>query len=679
MSDDEHADRRQRGVTTRVVVLCLALAFLLGYIIPVIDFKLSNTFLGAQHLPPGAVGALFVLVVVVHPLLKLVSKRWALSRNEALTVYISCLFSSLIPGHGAENFIVPNLLAPFYYASPENKYLTMLQPHLQSWLSPALAGGNYQVGTPGYNAVAGWYEGNGGVVPWNLWIVPLAAWMSLVLATYTMFCCLSAMLRAQWSEREALSFPLLRLPLEMTEDMDSGTRSIPPFFRNRLMWTGFGIAVFIQMLRGLHLYFPDVPDFSLEISGNFFQEPPWNQIGWVDWKVFPIVIGLTYLLTTEVSFSLWFFYWLMKFQLIGAYYLGYAPNSLTGFSGAYPGKTFQAFQAVGAYLAYVAFVLWIARFHLRHVARRAFAPHRVLASAGEKTEVMSYPLAFWGFVGSFVFMTAWTVAAGMRLDVALLLWFCYLVLAIGLTRVAVEGGFLFLLHDMMPLSVVYRLFGASAPAWLNNASGVVPSAFVQGGLVFHLRGFIMPSFVHSFKLAHDHKIAAKPLLRLIIAVILISTAMSFLMAVKLGYDHGGLTLGNTWWASSGAKMPVRFLSSLEALGSEASTPNILPWASLGVGGVLTLGMMIARSRFAAFPFHPIGYLMSMAFPITQFWMSIFIGWACKVLITKYGGHDSYRKTVPLFLGLVLGEVAMMLFWLAVDGWFGRTGHQMMPG
>jgi hypothetical protein len=63
----------------------------------------------------------------------------------------------------------------------------------------------------------------------------------------------------------------------------------------------------------------------------------------------------------------------------------------------------------------------------------------------------------------------------------------------------------------------------------------------------------------------------------------------------------------------------------------------------------------------------------------MFWFSIFLGWLCKGLIMRFGGIDTYRKVTPAFLGLVLGDVSMMLFWLAIDGWQGRTGHQLMPG
>jgi hypothetical protein len=211
----------QRGVTRRVVVLCLLLAGFFGYIIPIIDVKLQNSFLGAQHLPPGAIAVLLVLLLVVNPLMRLFARRFMFSRNEMLTVYIACLFSALVPGHGAENYFVPNIIGLFYYANPENRWLEYWG-QIKSWLSPALwsDGGTY--GEGGRRAVEGWYLGNRPeeAIPWDAWMVPLLAWSALIMAMYVMLGCLSIMLRAQWSEREALAFPLLRLPEEMTQDVD---------------------------------------------------------------------------------------------------------------------------------------------------------------------------------------------------------------------------------------------------------------------------------------------------------------------------------------------------------------------------------------------------------------------------------------------------------------------------
>ena len=62
----------------------------------------------------------------------------------------------------------------------------------------------------------------------------------------------------------------------------------------------------------------------------------------------------------------------------------------------------------------------------------------------------------------------------------------------------------------------------------------------------------------------------------------------------------------------------------------------------------------------------------------QMWFTIFLGWLCKTGITKFGGHDAYHRAVPLFIGITLGDVASMLFWLVIDGWQGRSGHFLMP-
>jgi hypothetical protein len=664
------------GVTRRVVLLSLLLAAIFGYAIPVIDYKLSNTFLGGMHLPPGAVGVLLILVLVINPLLRLGSQKWGLSRNESLTVYLTCLFSSLVPGHGAENYVIPNLLAPFYYATRQNKWLDFLQPYLKPWLTPALTG-NGEVNT---QVIDGWYVGLPAdtAIPWGAWLVPMTFWMGFVLVSYVMLGCLSVILRAQWGDNEALAFPLLRLPLEMTEDMDRSDRytKSSQFFRNPLMWTGFSAAVFIQLLRGLNLYYPDVPTFPLEIStAPMLTEPPWNQLGGIPVAIFPMVVGITYMLTAEISFSLWFFYWFFKFQLIAAYYLGFPAGALPSGTSVVPGKLFTGLQQVGAFGAYVAVILWIGREHLKHVARRAFG--RAAPTSGEKDEILSYPLAFWGFVSAFSVMVGCTCMAGVRLDIALALWISYLVSAIGLTRVAVEGGLLALQHHTLPLGVMARLFNTGPSLWITPATGIVPASLFQACMVHHMRGFIMPSFVHSFKLAYDRKIAPKPLGFLLAVVILLSVVISWWTSVRLGYETGGLQMGNKFWSQAGPQNSPRFVDSLTTKAAE--DPVWVNWVWLSVGASLTYGMMVARSHLMWFPLHPIGYLMGLTWPTSTFWSSIFLGWLIKVVVTRYGGTSTYRKLIPTFLGLALGDVAMMLFWLAIDGWQGRVGHLLMPG
>ncbi len=711
------------GVTARVFGFSLLLACFFGYINPIIDAKLANTFLGAQHLPPGAVGVLIAVLLIINPLTRLANTRvWALpayfggavlcfvwaylnwqkngagvsvwtpasvgalllicammgrrplSRNETLVIYITCLVSCLVPGHGAENFFIPTLMGPFYFASPENKWLDFLTLHTPQWLTPALwADPGQEFGPIGKKLVSDWYSGNGGHVPWQYWIVPLLVWSSLILAIYTMLGCFAVMLRAQWAEHEALAFPLMRLPLELTEDMDRGDKYgvFSRFLRNPLTWIGFGIAVFIQTLNGLNFYFPDVPKFPTSLdTGPYLSEPPWNQIGWTPIQIYPIAIGITFLLTAETSFSLWFFYWFVRFQLIGAFYLGFMPNALPGALGG-GGKIFIAYQHFGVYLAYAAIVLWTGRMHYWHVARRAFG--RTPMNEAEKREMVSYPVAFWGFMLSLAFCLAWTVNIGVSPQVALLMWASYFVLAIGLTRVVVEGGLLFVQQGWTGFGTFAQLAGCGPGTWL-PPSVLVPGSFLQHAIMHDFRGFLLPSYVQGFKVAHDRNLSRRPLLALLICVILIGLFLGIVMRVKLGYDAGALGF-HSWFAKGGAQQPALTSSSLIKGARDVSWLN---WVWMGGGMALTWLLMAARSRFLWFPLHPLGFLVNLGYAMQTLWFSIFVGWFFKVLITRYGGVDTYRQTIPLFLGLALGDVTMMLVWLLVDGWQGRTYHYLVP-
>ncbi len=664
-----------------MVLLCLSLAVFFGYVIPIIDIKLFNTYLGSTHLPPGALAVILVLALFVNPLLKLLHRQWAFARNELLTVYICCLFSTMVPGHGAPAFIVTQIIAPFYFATRENKWTEWLFPHLKTWLTPALnANGTYNA-----RVVEDWYVGlptGDKNIPWGAWLMPLLAWGSLIFAVYLMLGCLGVILRAQWAEREALAFPLLRLPIEMANEAatnEGRMKKDASFFRNPLMLTGFALAIIVHFINGLNFYFPDVPLVPLELqTAPLLSEAPWNQIGTVPVVFNFIAVGVSYLLTGEIAFSLWFFFWFFKWQYISLYYLGFPPNTLPiaiGVTGQT--KVFAIYQVIGAFLVYAVLLLWTAREHLRHVTRRAFHfyTHAAPPTDDEKYEALSYPLAFWGFIFSATFILGWSVCAGIALHVALWMWTAYLVMALGLTRIVAEGGILFSSQGWTALGPVAQIFGAGAGTWLPTSS-LVPAAFVQASIGTDNRSMLLPGFLHSFKLARDYGIKARSLWTLIFSCISLSFAMTLFMRVRMGYLYGGLQLQNQWVTTAGAQLPMTTIVPLSQGLPQFSMSNGF-W--LVLGGLMTQGMMLARAHFLWFPLHPLGLLMGLSYPVSRLWFSIFLGWACKCLIMRFGGADSYRKLTPAFLGLILGEVVMILFWLLIDGWQGRTSHQLLAG
>lgn len=68
-SEETVSKGAQMGVTFRVVILSLALAALFGYLIPLLDFQIRNSYLSAGPFPVGAVAVLLFLLLILNPIL----------------------------------------------------------------------------------------------------------------------------------------------------------------------------------------------------------------------------------------------------------------------------------------------------------------------------------------------------------------------------------------------------------------------------------------------------------------------------------------------------------------------------------------------------------------------------------------------------------------------------------
>ena len=82
------------------------------------------------------------------------------------------------------------------------------------------------------------------------------------------------------------------------------------------------------------------------------------------------------------------------------------------------------------------------------------------------------------------------------------------------------------------------------------------------------------------------------------------------------------------------------------------TGTELAFLTAGVLGTLLLGML--RLRFPWWPLHPVGFTVGYAFPVRVTAFTVFLVWAFKSLVLRFGGIALYRSFQPFFVGLLMG-------------------------
>jgi len=92
---------------------------------------------------------------------------------------------------------------------------------------------------------------------------------------------------------------------------------------------------------------------------------------------------------------------------------------------------------------------------------------------------------------------------------------------------------------------------------------------------------------------------------------------------------------------------------------EANHPAII---ASGIGLLFSFLLTFMRIRFFWSPFHAAGYAVSSTYTMNLFWFSIFFSSVIKWLILRHGGLKTYRRAIPFFLGLVLGECVITTLW-----------------
>ena len=279
---------------------------------------LHGSFMALGTSMPGAVFILFLLTLFINPLLKLIHPRLGLNRRELLVVYAMMVMASPIPTLFVGKFLSA-ISYPFYYATAENEWRQLIHPYIPDWLM-----------VHDLETVRKFYEGSGRdeAIPWEVWRTIIGVWTPFICALFLMMISFMAILRKQWIQHERLIYPLMQVPLAMTEEGEDDQK-LSPFFKNPIMWAGFAIPALWGTLHGLYNYFPEIIPIAQNVDPIRMDVPVFRRTADLYVALRFNIIGFFYFLKTDIAFSLWFFN-LLSFAVRGIFGILGVVSSETG-------------------------------------------------------------------------------------------------------------------------------------------------------------------------------------------------------------------------------------------------------------------------------------------------------------------------------------------------------------
>ena len=597
---------------------------------------------------PIGVGVPFLIILFANVLIRSLSVRWALRPTELTIIVVMGLVVSGIP-----IFIVGTLLAiissPYYAATPENEWVTFIQPYLPGWAIPSSTG----------DAIRWFYEGmpSGQSMPFAIWVGPLFWWLSLILTVYFVCFCLVVILRRQWVEHERLIFPLTEMPRMLIGD--EGTTTL----RSKAFWIGVAIPVCIMSFNIISFFYPGFPQLAVHkiVAIQFHRDFPV-----VELALYLPVVGFMYLASTSISFSIWFFYLLAVLQEGITNRIGYDVSSPDAFVW---GMQSLSWQAWGAFMAMVLWSLWMGRKHLQAVWRHVF---RRSGELDDKEEMLSYRTAVFGLGAGLLYILGWLWSSGMDLHVALLFVFGMLIAYTGITRLVVQAGMYYLTTPVVGQAFATAITGTNIGASNLVALSLSYSWFGDVQSVF------MPSAANAAKL---NEIGQRP--RAMAWAIGLAVVAGFVITIYfvlyLSYQYGAGNFRSWYFSAGGGAGGAAFGGVIRQL----NNPWPTDWNKLlyfGIGLLTYSVLVVCQYRFYWWPLHPVGLAVAPLWMIRHVALSIFVAWAIKSVMLRYGGISLYRGGRPFFIGIIAGFFTGVGISFVVDLiWFFGMGHYIPNG
>lgn len=604
------------------------------------------------YLPKGAMFVLLLTVLMLNPLLLRAHPRWALNKRQVALVLGIALVASSVPGDGLLRRLPYQLVGVPLQANADRQKADV---YASLKLPPSLFPDRIEYG---HEPTACSYfvqelpprdprdpSGPKVPLPWRAWLGPALAWATFLGCAWMLMIGMAQIVLPQWQRNERLPFPLLTLQDTLIQSPEGGS-CYAPIFRNRLFWVAAILVLVLTGLDQLQAYMPGrIPAIPLswDLSRCFTDVP----LSYLPTHIkangiFFVIIGVAFVMPARISLSLWFF--VVAYAVYGMLGTAYFPP--------FDGRSVQSQQS-GAMLALTAAVLWLGRRQWGRVfgllwRRPADEEDRMLRQAA------------WLFLGGAAGMVAWLVWAGMSAGWAVLFVAGVFMISLLIARVVAETGM-----PNIRLPSPDGLMAFAPASWLSAGTlyfwPLLGQLFADGSIA-------SPAALGTHALAVDAERTPRQRGRvglLFVAVLLVSLLVCGAVHLYGNYHHSVTMDGqesplNPWWFSRMNWALPRILDLQAGAQPLASSPEQLGHVALGAA--LAGALEWASLSFPTWGLHPLGLLTADSWDVTRCWVSLLIGWLFKTLVLRYGGSGLYRKAMPVFLGLIVGDVIHLVFW-----------------
>ena len=526
-------------------------------------------------------------------------------------------------------------------------------------------------------------------LPWHLWRMPLVMWGLLCTAIFLFLMCLAEWLRRKWIERENLAFPLVEIAdnlirhdyaLEMAEDVSNPPRRPWPF--NPIFMVGFAIGVIWVGVEAMSHYgvmgMESSPRVAFyDISKEWFKEGALKNLDKVVFILSPIILGIAFLISLEISFSVWTIFILYSVVvMLGKIYIPEAVRSPAAEMGWGAAKLFPypQEQTLGAALCFTIILLY-----------KSFRMRSDLHPGQDDNAFIPRKLNFVGMIVLPIVVLALLWNLGVS-SVALLLVFVIItmVMTIASARARAEAGLPthHVNYEMAKAPIVFGLTGLSGARAFASYLTIV---FLPLTLLFRSLGTLL----ENMELARRNTMRLRTIAAASLAAFVVALAVGMVSFLIFSYSEGKTFFGE---GSPQQKPDPRNVAHYAMwVGHFLGEPGLGQFNTVNIKRVVTIAigfgffglLALLRGRFLRFPLHPLGYLLLLLGITYEFttvyakgratfgkayldsptlWSTVFVAWLLKKLIIKYGGMNTYKKAKPLFIGLVVGSIVCVFGW-----------------